>query len=155
MTGRAWLRGEARRLGSRSLVVLTLSWSLGACASRPGPAPKTAEEIESSTPSEARTFGWVGIAVGAEAAIVATATSVMMLEDKSTRDSNCNAEKVCSSVGLNANSQLESAAGWNAGAFVLAAAGLGIGSYLLLSHPIERHAQVYVSVTGVGIAGSF
>jgi len=79
----------------------------------------------------------------------------MMLDDKSTRDSNCNSQKACSTAGFNANSQLGDLVGWNAGAWVLAAAGLGVGTYLILSHPIERRTEVYVSPAGVALQGKF
>jgi hypothetical protein len=175
MTGRARRRCEAPRLRlgtlfSGFLACLTAS----GCASSPAPPAESARAPASdpplftsgpasepeaheakSDPTTARTFGWLSIAVGTEAAIVATATSVMMLEDRSTRSSDCNSAKVCSSAGFNANTQLSAVAGWNAGAFVLAAAGLGLGTYLILSHPIERHTEVYVSPAGVALGGNF
>jgi len=147
---------------------------LAACATRPAPRAESARSSyerdstsdaatgdgSKSDPTVARTFGWLGIAVGAESAIVATVTSVMMLEDKSTRDAQCHAAKMCSSSGLHADTQLGSLAGWNAGAWVLAAAGLGVGSALLLTHPVEthpleRHATLTVSPFGVSLAGDF
>jgi hypothetical protein len=105
-------------------------------------------------PTEARTFGWLSIAVGAESAIVATVTSVLILEDKGTRDSDCNADRVCSSSGFNANTQIGALAVWNAGAWILAAAGLGVGSYLLLTHSPAR-TTVSLSPSGGSLVGSF
>jgi hypothetical protein len=79
----------------------------------------------------------------------------MMLENKSTRDSNCNAAKVCSAIGLNANNEIGAVGAWNAGAWVLAVAGLGVGTYLILSHPIAEHARISVSPAGLSLGGSF
>jgi hypothetical protein len=117
--------------------------------------PESPNAAEPADPTLARTFGWVSLAIGGESAVVAAVTSILMLEDKSTRDSGCNAQKVCSSDGFNANVQLSAAAGWNAGAFVLAAAGLGIGAYLILSHPVAEHVRVSVSPAGATLGGSF
>jgi hypothetical protein len=142
---------------------------LAGCASGPPPRAETPaspgaartdedtspEREAKSDPTTARTFGWLGIAVGAEAAVVATVTSVIMLDDKSTRDSGCSAQKICSSAGLNANTQLGATAAWNAGAFVLAAAGLGVGTFLLVTHPIHRQATVSVSPAGFDLEAKF
>jgi hypothetical protein len=76
--------------------------------------PPPASDSSSGDGRTARTFGWVSIAVGAEAAVVALVTSALMLNEKSTRDSECNAQKVCSQDGLSANSSLASLGGWNA-----------------------------------------
>jgi len=89
------------------------------------------------------------------------ATSVMMLHDKSARDSNCNAEKVCSPAGLDANQDIGLLSGWNAGAWVLAAAGLGIGGYLVWkdSDDGEQRAAITISPmgsgAGLGVGSSF
>jgi len=116
---------------------------------------------EKSDPTVPRAYGWIGIAIGAEAAIAAAATSAAVLDYKSTRDSGCNAQKVCSADGLSANSQIGSLVGVNAAAWVLAAAGLGVGSYLLLTHPLdkERHTSITLApsgtTAGVGLSGTF
>lgn len=136
------------------------------CAARPGPppgsatAPPPSEESEPD-PSQARTFGWLGIALGTEGAVAAIATSAAILDYKSTRDSGCNADKQCSSDALNANNNISGMIGWNAGAYVLAVAGLGVGTYLLLTHP-PRHARRFSltlapegTMGGVGLGGSF
>jgi hypothetical protein len=165
-------------------VALSLSLALGGCAPRsaapPGypPTPDTKpldEDLEPRTDTgEARTFGWFGIAVGADAAVVAIATSAITLGDKSTRDAGCDAAKVCSSAGLNANQEIGGLVGWNLGAWVLAAAGLGVGTVLLLTNPppqdrdprytpLPDSAPKGVSLTlappgslgGLGLGGSF
>jgi hypothetical protein len=118
-------------------------------------------EAEASDPTTARTFGWLGIGVGAEGAILAAVTSVAMLDYKSARDSGCNAQKLCSTAGLNADNQISGLAGWNAGAWVLAVAGLGGGTILLLTHPPEQRQRAPVTLTpgptgaGLGLSGSF
>jgi hypothetical protein len=112
-------------------------------------------------PTEARTFGWLGIALGAEGAVVATATSVAILDYKSTRDSGCNADRLCSAAALSANSQIGSLVGWNAGAWVLAASGLGVGSFLLLTNPPAKEGRTSITLApsgtmaGLGLSGSF
>jgi hypothetical protein len=109
----------------------------------------------------ARTYGWVGVAVGAEAAVVAAVSSGMMLHDKSVRDANCNAQKVCSPTGYDANLTLEHLSAWNAASWVLAVGGLGAGTYLLLSHPVANDTHVGIVVeaigtgSGLGIEGAF
>jgi hypothetical protein len=125
--------------------------------SRPASASPTDSTAEATTsdPTLVRTFGWVSIAIGAESAAVAAATSGLMLENQSTRNSSCNAEKVCSSIGLNANTQLSALAPWNAGAWVVAVAGLGTGTILILTHPLAKRTSVYASPTGVGLRGQF
>jgi hypothetical protein len=165
MPGRVSQRGTPRRLWAGGLCALIVA----GCAARPTPRAESAslsfERSPSSDatpspeskpdPTVARTFGWLSLAVGAESAIVATVTSVMMLEDKSTRDSDCNPEKVCSSNGFNSNVRIGSLAAWNAGAYALAALGLGLGSYLLLTHPLQRHATLSLGPSGMSLAGSF
>jgi len=82
-----------------------------------------------------RYAGWVVVAVGAQAAIFATATSILMLHENSVRNDDCNAQKVCSSDGLQANTKLGEAGGFNAATWIVAAAGLGVGAYLVLTSP--------------------
>jgi hypothetical protein len=98
--------------------------------------------------------GAVSLAIGAEAAGVAAATSIMILQYKGTRDDDCDAEKVCTAAGLNANSQIQAVQFWNAGAWVLAAAGLGVGAYLILSHPPDARRGVALGVepNGSGVS---
>jgi hypothetical protein len=162
----------SQRRTRRGLWLVGLSGlSLASCAARPPAriesAPSSTEargapEPDASSPSrsdptEARTFGWLSLAVGTESAIVATVTSVMMLHDKSTRDSGCNAEKVCFPSGFDANTQIGALEVWNAGSWVLAAAGLGLGTYLIATHPLERHVPLSVNASpgGISVAGTF
>jgi hypothetical protein len=116
-----------------------------------GDAP---EEEPKSDPTTARIVGWVSIAIGAEAAGAAAATSILILGYKGTRDDDCNATKVCTGAGLNANSQIQAVQFWNAGAWVLAAAGLGVGAYLILSHPpgTRRGVAIGVQPNGSGVS---
>jgi len=151
-------------------LAVSLVLASGGCAARPAGPPGSpqgetaaapADAENESDPTVARGFGWLGIAVGAEGAIAATATSIAILDYKSTRDSGCNAQKVCSADGLNANGQIASLVGWNAGSWVVAAAGLGIGSYLLLTHPLEKTRPLAITLApsgttaGLGLGGSF
>jgi hypothetical protein len=94
----------------------------------------------------ARMEGWIAIGFGSLASVVAIATSVQMLNDKSTRDANCNANKVCSATGLNANADIAGASGWNIASWAVTAAGLGIGAFLVLGNPSEPES------TKVGVA---
>jgi hypothetical protein len=122
----------------------------------PKPSPPPAEHRGSQT---ARTIGWISLGIGAEASIVALATSVVILNDLSARSNGCNAEKVCTVGGFGANAQLGSLSGWNAGAWALAIAGVGVGTYLVLTNPPHRRVQVGVGTTGTSVAlslqGSF
>jgi hypothetical protein len=85
----------------------------------------------------ARDVGWISLSIGVEAAIVAIVTSGMILDSKSTRDSHCNAQKVCSQDGLDANSSIQSLLGWNAAAWAVAVVGTGAGIILVATHPYE------------------
>jgi hypothetical protein len=104
-----------------------------------------------------RALGWIAIAIGSEAAIVAGVTSVMMLHYQSQRSDGCDANKVCTPEGLNANTQLSQLAGWNAAAYVVAAAGLGTGLFLLLTNPSDgsTHAEVGATPGGLTLRGAF
>jgi len=78
-----------------------------------------------------------------------------MLEDNSTRNSNCNAQKVCNASGVTANGQLNDLAPWNTGLWVVGVLGLGIGAYLLLTHPTDRATGTQVGVAPNGSGASF
>jgi hypothetical protein len=140
----------------RSLVVLIALCVVAeaGCATRAVPPRQAPEASASSTlPSQpsrdrsARTYGWVSLSVGVEATAVALVTSGMMLHEKNVRDGHCDAQKVCSTDGANANASLSQLGWWNAAAWVVAAAGLGVGGYLLWSHPTEGRA----STTGLAV----
>jgi hypothetical protein len=106
-----------------------------------------------------RTVGWISLAIGAEAAVVASATSIMLLHEKSVRDSECSAQKVCSQRGFEANGTIASLVAWNTASWAVMAAGLGAGAVLLLTGRPAARVQATVSVSpdaaGVGVHGSF
>jgi hypothetical protein len=146
---------------SRLLLSIVLLSSMS-CASRSRPPDSAAAASESSSRSHtARNFGWVGVGLGAEAAVGAVATSVIMLHDKSVRDSNCNAQKVCAPAGIDANQDIGLLSGWNVGAWVLAAAGLGIGGYLVWKDSNDGEQRTAITVSpigpgaGLGVRSSF
>jgi hypothetical protein len=102
-----------------------------------------------------RTWGWAAVSIGSAAGVLAIGTSILMLEDNSTRNSNCNAQKVCNSNGITANAQITDLGPWNTGLWVAGIAGLGIGAYLLITHPTDRASGVQVGVAPNGSGGSF
>jgi hypothetical protein len=126
-------------------------------ATPPPPAPP----VEARSSRSRRTLGWISVAIGSEAALVAIATSFMMLHEKSVRDAHCDASKFCSSEGFDANSSLEALTWWNVGAFGVAAAGLGVGAVLLLTNPRESERTTSIVVApngsgaGLGLRGTF
>jgi hypothetical protein len=105
----------------------------------------------------ARTVGWFSLTLGLASATVAVGTSIMMLSDLSTRNSDCNAAKQCSTSGTNANNQISQLAGWNTATYVVAAAGIGIGAFLLLTNPKHSEHETALGVTpnGVLLRGTF
>jgi len=132
------------------------------CAGRSPPAQAPSQAAESPRPqSESpsgrseRTYGWLSVGIGAEAAVLAVGTSLLMLHDKSVRDGNCNAQKLCSEAGLDANKDIALLGGWNAGAWIVAAAGLGVGGYLLWRDPVEGEKRAAITLdpmgTGLGL----
>lgn len=101
-------------------------------AAEPSTLPPSPPPAMPAAPNRTlRTLGWIGISVGAEAALVAIGTSAMILHQKTVRDDNCNAQRMCSSAGLDANGTIATLVGWNAAAWVVTAAGLGAGGILL------------------------
>ena len=98
-----------------------------------------------------RALGWVVLSVGAEAAVVATITSFMMLHQNGIRSDDC-VDKVCSAAGLSANETLHNLEWWNAGAWVVTLAGVGVGAILLWTNPTDAalHAEVGIAPTGSG-----
>jgi hypothetical protein len=139
-----------------SVVASTLLLATVAPAFADDTAPAAAKKSE--TPDErdarqrARMDGWIAIGIGSSAALIALGTSIVMLHDKSVRDSGCDANKVCTSAGLSANNELGQMVGWNIGAFAVAAVGLGVGAFLVLSNPSDREmgTQVGIAPTGSG-----
>jgi len=98
----------------------------------------------------ARAWGWALGSIGAGAGLLAIGTSILMLEDNSTRNSNCNAQKVCNTSGLTANTQLADLGGWNMAFWIIGAAGLGAGAYLLLTNPSDEVKSTQVGVVSNG-----
>jgi hypothetical protein len=152
-----------RRRFTRLFVHLgaALALSAAGCASRSLPAQSAAGAPTSTPPPSQppsrhneRTFGWLSVAVGAEAAVLAVVTSGMMLHEKSVRDGNCDAQKVCTQPGFDANRTLGSLGGWNAAAWIVAAAGLGVGGFLLWKDPADggQHAAIIVAPTGSAVS---
>src|SRR5580658_405168 len=157
----------SRRAIGRLLIGLEVI-SCGGCVGRAAPPEDaTSASAQASTSSPpvssnhtARDFGWVGLGIGADAALVALGTSLVILNDKSVRDGNCNAEKVCSPAGLNANGDIGTLTGWNTGAWIVTALGLGIGGVLVLSDHAgsAQRAAITVNVgsgAGLGVESSF
>ena len=124
------------------------------------PASAAAPEHDSSD-GNARTLGWISVAIGGTAALVAIGTSGLMLHDKSVRDANCNAQKICTPDGASANASLDGLTWWNAGAYALSAVGFVVGAYLLITNPAEtgRGTALFVapnpSGAGVGLRSNF
>ncbi len=123
----------------------------------PAPAP-TEASASNAAPSDTsaatrRTLGWVIASVGAEAAIVAVTTSIMLIHEKSALNDNCNAQKACSQDGTSAAATIDSTVPWNTAAWIVAAAGLGAGAFLILTNPSDaRQTAIGVSPTTGGAA---
>jgi|HubBroStandDraft_6_1064221.scaffolds.fasta_scaffold1500892_1 hypothetical protein len=108
-----------------------------------------------------RTLGWVSLAVGAEAAIVAIVTSGMLVHEKSILDAQCDAQKLCSPAGLDAAGSISSLTPWNTGTWVAAALGVGAGAALLLTGRPDAPGSTAITWTpdgagpGVGVRSRF
>jgi hypothetical protein len=156
-----------RRAGA---LIIAVSWALypsGSSASDTPPKPTTTEVrpagnepnaapvADNGSGRAARVLGWVSLSIGAEAAVVAGVTSFMLLHEKGMRDDNCDAQRVCSQRGLDANGTIASIVPWNTAAWIVAAAGIGAGAFLLLTHRSDtgRRTMITVSPTiaGVGV----
>jgi hypothetical protein len=132
----------------------------------PAPSPPPAGELAplepeggKSAPDDARAsdampraMGWVSLSFGVTAGIVALGTSIMMLHENNLRSADCNAAKVCSQDGLNANSQISALATWNAASYVAAGVGIGVGAILLLTSPASSN-KTALEVTPVSSGG--
>jgi hypothetical protein len=66
---------------------------------------------------------------------VAVTTSVLLLGDQSTRNSDCNASKQCSQAGLNAVQSIQSLGPVNWAGWIVGAVGAGAGAYFLITSP--------------------
>jgi hypothetical protein len=97
-----------------------------------------------------RTLGWVSLAVGAEAAIAALVTSGMLVHQKSVLDAQCNAQKQCSSTGVDAAGAISSLTPWNTATWITTAVGLGAGTALLLTSRPDAPAGTAITLTPEG-----
>jgi hypothetical protein len=108
-----------------------------------------------------RTLGWVTLAVGAEAAVAAIVTSGMLVHQKSVLDAQCNAQKQCSSAGVDAAGAISTLTPWNTGTWIMTAVGLGAGTALLLTSRPDAPASTAITLTpegsgaGLGLRGRF
>jgi hypothetical protein len=102
-----------------------------------------------------RTLGWIGFAVGIEGGAVAVTTSFMLLHEKSRLDDNCDAQKACSSAGVNAKSIIAETVPWNTTSWIVAAAGLGAGTILLLTSLSDSGRTTSVTVSPAPSGASF
>ena len=172
------------RLASRALGLALALTTLAGCGAGPAahgggartpdelerePAPPreaTTEEKSAANHRTGRVAGYVALAVGAQATIVALVTSGMMLHEDGLRSDACDAQKRCSQAGIDANENLSQLAGWNAGAWALGAVGLGVGTVLLVLNPASEKASARPAKglslgappgggAGLGLGGSF
>jgi hypothetical protein len=108
-----------------------------------------------------RVVGWISLAIGAEAAVIATVTSILIEHQKSLRDDNCNAQKVCNAEGFGAVGTISTLIPWNTTTWFVAAAGLGLGTVLLLVSQPESEKQTAITVSpvssglGLGVRTTF
>jgi len=119
---------------------------------QPGPPPSRRAETwqERQDRQLGRAWGWTAVSIGTFAGVLAIGTSVLMLEDNSTRSSNCNAQKVCNPNGITANAQLSALGPWNTGLWIIGIAGLGVGAYLLFTNPTDHAMETRVGVAPNG-----
>jgi hypothetical protein len=148
---------QARAIGSL-LLVAAAAQGLTGCAARSGPLGPRSPDGLASDPAPAReqteeaaaradhragrVAGYVALAVGAQATLVALVTSAMMLHQDGARADACDANKRCTQAGIDANDNLSQLGGWNAGAWALAAVGLGTGTVLVLLNPSEKRPSM-------------
>jgi hypothetical protein len=102
-----------------------------------------------------RTLGWIALAAGAEGAVVAGVTSFMLLHQKKVLDADCNAQKICSSDGMNAAGVINETVPWNTAAWIVAAVGLGGGTILLLTSRSDSGKTTAVTVSPAPAGASF
>jgi hypothetical protein len=97
-----------------------------------------------------RNAGWASLALGGTAALFAIGTSILMLNDERERSTDCNAQKVCSSEGLAANSSIGNNAASNFVLWAVAVSGLGVGTFLVLTNPPDRAGAMAVGIAPNG-----
>jgi hypothetical protein len=85
----------------------------------------------------------------------------MLLHEKAVRDEECNAQKLCSQRGLDANGSIATVVGWNTAAWIVMAAGLGAGAYLLFTNRPDSKPSATIAVAPnpkgieIGLHGAF
>jgi hypothetical protein len=133
------------------------------------PPPNEAREADATDGSDPgrdphrmrRVLGWVSLTIGAEAAVIAVATSLLIEHQKSLRDDNCNAQKVCNSEGIGAVGTIDTIVPWNTGSWFVAGVGLGAGAILLVVSQPKSQAQTAITLSpgssglGLGVRSSF
>jgi hypothetical protein len=108
-----------------------------------------------------RLLGWVSLTIGAEAAVIAVATSILIEHQKSLRNDDCNAQKVCSAEGFGAVGTIHTIVPWNTATWFVAAAGLGAGTVLLITSPSETGNRTAITLSpgpsglGLGVRSTF
>jgi hypothetical protein len=133
------------------------------------PPPNGAEQTDSTDGSDPgrdphrmrRVLGWVSLTIGAEAAVIAVATSLLIEHQKSIRDDNCNAQKVCNTAGFDAVGTIDTIIPWNTGSWFVAGVGLGAGAILLVISQPKSEPQTAITLSpgssglGLGVRSSF
>ena len=108
-----------------------------------------------------RVLGWVSLSIGAEAAVVALATSILIEHQKSVRDDGCNAQKVCDAAGFAAVNTIDTIVPWNTATWFIAAAGVGLGTVLLIISPSKSEQKTAITLSpgpsgpGLGLRSTF
>ncbi len=147
-----------KQRASRAVVLLAAA-SLAGCATHSAPpdtpaaqasrAPNTTTPVATASTDNRQTTassdtaetsawrdrGWVLVAVGSGAGVVAIGTGLLLLSNLNIRGNNCNDQKICNQDGYNANTQINNLGVVNATAFGVAAVGIGLGAFLVLTHP--------------------
>lgn len=111
---------------------------LSGCASRSSAPPATTPPEAHRSGSTGRDMGWISVGLGSAAGAIAVGTSVLMLRHAAVRSSECDAQRVCTQDGLDANTGIRSLSGANVAAWIVTGVGLGAGAFLLLTHPANE-----------------
>jgi hypothetical protein len=114
------------------------------------PPPQSAKAGKKQPSRDLRNAGWASLAIGGVAGLFAIGSSIIMLEDEQTRSSNCNANKVCTPAGAQADYSLANNAAPNVALWALTITGLGVGAYFILTNPRGAADAVSVGVTPNG-----
>jgi hypothetical protein len=111
--------------------------------------------------STRRTIGWVTLSLGAEAAVAAIVTSILIVHDKSVLDGQCNAQKLCTQDGADAAGAISGLKAWNTGTWIAGIVGLGAGAALLLTSQPDKPASTAITLSpegsgaGLGLRSQF